>query len=41
MGNSTPSAESVRYFFIAAFVVICAGLLKTLIMDHGWKPETD
>ena len=41
MEDSTQDASSWRTFFISALVVIAAGVFKTLVMDRGWKPETD
>ncbi len=35
------NTSSWLWFFVAMFVVIAAGVTKTLIMDRGWKPESD
>ena len=41
MEDLDKSTRSWLYFFISAFVVVAAGVTKTLIMDRGWKPEED
>ena len=41
MEDLDKSTRSWLYFLISALVVIAAGVTKTLIMDRGWKPETD
>ena len=41
MESLDKSTKTWLTFFISAFVVIAAGVLKTVIMDRGWKPETD
>ena len=41
MEDLDKSTRSWLYFFVSAAVVIAAGILKTVIMDHGWKPEAD
>ncbi len=41
MEDLDKSTRSWLYFFVSAFVVIAAGILKTVIMDHGWKPEAE
>lgn len=41
MEDLDKSTKSWLTFFISAFVVIAAGVLKTVIMDRGWKPEVD
>ena len=39
MEDLDKSTSSWLWFFVAMFAIIAAGLLKTVIMDHGWKPE--
>ena len=39
MEDMDKSTKTWLTFFISAFVVIAAGVLKTVIMDRGWKPE--
>ena len=41
MEDLDKSTSSWLTFFVAAFTVIAAGVLKTVIMDRGWKPEAD
>lgn len=41
MEDLNKSANSWLWFFGGLFAVIAAGVLKTVIMDRGWKPETD
>ncbi len=41
MKDLDKSTKTWLTFFISAFVVIAAGVLKTVIMDRGWKPEAD